>query len=189
VTVNLSTDGKTISDALQKAGYDLTGEPNLIQARLDRGSQVVTLVIDGSGAVRAQITSGGDQNEQRQQAGNMTYTIVQQGQLTINLTTRLQDASDINTLLTDIDRLAAGRPIVSGLAQAVSPHTYPPPPTITAQPSTHSSSSGRVSASDFNQNSGISNSPAPTSHGDTASAGGSGRVSANDFNKEEDNTR
>ena len=144
MAINLNTDGKAISDALQKAGYELVGgEPNLIQARLDRGTQVVTIYIDSSGAVRAQITSGGDQNEQRQQAGNMTYIIVQQGQLTINLTTTLQDASDIATLLLDIDRLAAGRPIVSGLANASNPRPY-----LTAQPAA-SSDSGRVSASDF----------------------------------------
>lgn len=149
MAINLNTDRSTISGALQKAGYDLVGgEPNLIQARLDRGSQVVTLFIDSGGAMRAQITSGGDESEQRQQAGNMTYTIVQQGQLTVNLTTTLQDASDITTLLPDIDRLAAGRPIVSGIAHASNPRPVPPAIAPSAQP-TAADNSGRVSASDF----------------------------------------
>ncbi len=211
MAINMANDRNTISNALTRAGYDLQGnEPNLIQASRNRGNSVVNLYIDAGGDVRAQISVGGDENEQRMQSGRLQWVIIRSGQITINMTTTLSSVADIPGLLNDINNVSANRSSTTDVGNVVSTQTRVEPP-----PST----SGRVSASDFNRpagqqppHSGQPNPPssypaAPNVEGvfgqlpheggqghqpsggsnpsSNQPASGSGRVSASDFNKKE----
>ncbi len=197
--INMSTDKATMSAALQKAGYDLSGnDPNLIQARLDRGSEVVNLYIDAGGSVRAQVTMGGGQNEQQQRSGNLQYTIVRQGQISMNITTRLTSASDLSTLINDLNNISATRLATTDAGNAATSWAHTQPASGYASMAQSGGSGGRVSASDFSggeaSSSGSTNSSefsrdtssgfggahhSGSQHSGSSSSGG--RVSASNF--------
>lgn len=199
--INMGTDKATMSAALQKAGYDLSGtDPNLIQARLDRGSEVVNLYIDAGGSVRAQVTMGGGENEQQQRSGNLQYTIVRQGQITLNITTRLTSASDLSTLIADLNNISATRLAATDAGNAATSWAHTQPSSGYTSMAQSGGSGGRVSASNFSGGEDSSSSGSSSNSGefsqDTSSGFGGahhsgsqhsgtsssgGRVSASNF--------
>ena len=101
-----------IEGALEAAGFDVMadpGEPNLVQARRDRGTDSASLVVDAGGQIRYSHTrrQAPARAGRRKGAGGRTYTVTRTRDETLAVLYRLapEEAANFASILAELQQL------------------------------------------------------------------------------------